>query len=63
MRTLVDARLRTEAERFRLRFACADCVYFAADERRCSEGYPIAPHERRDLERTEVVFCKLFEGA
>ena len=34
MRTLVDARLREEAERFSFRFACDDCVHF-------DEGAPV----------------------
>jgi hypothetical protein len=28
MKTTVDARLRREAERFHLRFACDDCAHF-----------------------------------
>jgi hypothetical protein len=34
VRTLVDARLREEAERFSFRFACDDCVHF-------DEGAPV----------------------
>jgi len=43
MRILVDARLTTEAARLGFRFACEDCVHFAADADRCSLGHPPEP--------------------
>jgi hypothetical protein len=57
VRTLVDARLRDQARRFALRFACDDCAHSsiaaepsgrAADFEgvQCSLGYPASP--RRD---------------
>ena len=62
MRTPVDARLREEAQRFRLRFTCEDCVHFAADRRACANGYPTNAHLDVDLERRESLeFCKEFE--
>jgi hypothetical protein len=58
----VDDRLRDEARRFRLVFACHDCVEFDPDGIRCSLGYPVEPHlDPRLDERDEVVFCKTFE--
>jgi hypothetical protein len=72
MRTLVDARLREEAERFSFRFACDDCVHFdeggpvgasGADnvtDRRCSLRYPAAPR-RTALADEHVELCKEFE--
>ena len=62
MKTRVDARLRGEAERFQLRFACDDCAHFDAPAARCSLEYPAAP--RRDaLERPDLELCKSFELA
>jgi hypothetical protein len=62
VKTRVDARLREEAERFRLRFACDDCAHFDAPAARCSLEYPAAP--RRDaLERPDLELCKSFELA
>ncbi|HSC88811.1 MAG TPA: hypothetical protein VLC09_16125 [Polyangiaceae bacterium] len=63
MQTPIDPRLRREAERFHLRFACPDCVYYDDVGGRCSEGYPVKEHASRDLERDSVTFCKLFEVA
>ncbi len=58
----VDDRLREEARRFRLVFACPDCSAFDPDERACAFGYPTAPHLEASLvDRDEVVFCKTFE--
>ncbi|EYF04431.1 hypothetical protein [Chondromyces apiculatus] len=65
----VDARLREEAERYHLLFACPDCAYFepgAPDEPRdpprCALGFPIAPHlSPRLADRDQVIFCKAFE--
>jgi hypothetical protein len=60
VKTPVDARLRREAEAFRLRFACDDCAHFDEGSSRCSLGYPAAP--RRDaLDQPEVELCKSFE--
>ena len=62
MRTLVDAQLREEADRFRLRFTCEHCVHFAAERRACANGYPTHAHLEVDLEaRAELEFCKEFE--
>lgn len=71
----LDDRLREEARRFRLVFACPDCASFdpsdpeelgrdepGAANARCALGYPIAPHVSRSLDdRDEIVFCKAFE--
>ena len=58
----VDERLRDEARRFRLVFACPDCAQFDPDGDRCSLGFPTEPHRSADLEgRDEVTFCKTFE--
>lgn len=58
----VDDRLRDEARRFRLAFACGDCASFDPDGDRCSLGYPNEAHRDAGLDgRAEVVFCKTFE--
>jgi hypothetical protein len=60
MKTRVDERLRVEAQRFAFRFACDDCVHFAAAAARCSLDYPPSP--RRDaLLDSEFELCKTFE--
>ncbi len=61
MKTKVDARLKEEATRFRLQFACPHCAYFNEDSRSCSEGYPVDAHLDPSWERADVLFCKLFE--
>lgn len=59
---LVDVRLRDEARRFRLLFACPDCVAYDPDGDRCSLGFPHEMHKDRSLEeRVELIFCKAFE--
>jgi hypothetical protein len=61
MKTRVDERLRREAARFALRFACEDCAHAAQhDGLRCSLGYPAAPRRDAILE-THLEFCKTFE--
>jgi hypothetical protein len=63
----IDARLREEARRFRLAFACPDCAAFDPGAHpsagpSCSLGFPVAPHLEPSLEgRDEVIFCKAFE--
>jgi len=60
----VDDRLRDEARRFRLLFACPDCAQFDPEARRCSLGFPNEAHRDPSLEgRAEVTFCKAFELA
>jgi hypothetical protein len=62
VKTTVDARLRREAERFHLRFACDDCAHFEPGGARCSLEYPAAP--RRDaLDGPDLELCKSFELA
>jgi hypothetical protein len=62
VRTPVDERLRQEAEQYRLRFACPDCVYFDVASGACSEGYPNHEHLDQSLaDRRILVFCKSFE--
>ncbi len=60
MKTLVDARLRSEARKYGFRFACEDCAHFEGSELRCSFGYPAAPR-REALGRRELELCKSFE--
>jgi hypothetical protein len=64
VRTQVDDRLRREAARFSLRFACDDCAHFDADVAggRCSLGYPAAPR-RESLDAPDLELCKSFELA
>jgi len=58
----VDDRLRDEARRYTLRFACPDCVSFDDEGRRCSLGFPPEPHLNPEMDgRAEVIFCKAFE--
>jgi hypothetical protein len=63
----VDARLREEARRFRLLFACPDCASFEPGAEgvpgpSCALGFPVAPHLDPSLDdRDEVIFCKAFE--
>lgn len=58
----IDERLRDEARRFHLVFACPDCASYDPDGDRCSLGFPHEPHRDPDLgARDEVVFCKTFE--
>jgi hypothetical protein len=74
VRTRIDDRLRAEASRFSLRFACPDCAWHDQERGACALGFPNEEHARADLgigsppgeeqgpeERTEVVFCKTFE--
>jgi hypothetical protein len=59
----IDPKLREEARRFRLVFACPDCASFDEGEGVCSLGYPNEPHRDPSLEgRAEVTFCKAFEA-
>ena len=62
MKTVADARLRSEALRFQLRFACEDCAEFDSTTERCALGYPPAPR-RGDLDGESLEFCKTFELA
>jgi hypothetical protein len=62
VKTRVDLLLRSQAERFELRFTCEDCAHYAPDRRACSHGYPVEPHQGVVLERVvELEFCKEFE--
>lgn len=62
MKTRVDQQLRDETLKFRLHFSCRHCVYFDDVQEVCSEEYPIEEHLSAELEREELLFCKLFEG-
>jgi hypothetical protein len=62
--SLVDERLRQEAEQFALRFGCESCVHFAPEARACGNGYPTRPHLGVQLSRVSTLeFCKDFELA
>lgn len=62
MITAVDDRLRDEARRFHLVFACPDCAAYDADADACSFGFPNEAHRDPTLDhRREVIFCKAFE--
>ena len=62
MKLRIDARLREEAARYRLRFACDDCVHFDERGQRCSLRYPASP--RRDaLDGETLETCKEYELA
>lgn len=63
MKSLVDARLREEGERFRLVFTCDHCAHFEPNSGTCVNGYPNVAH-RRKLDAAETLeFCKEFELA
>ncbi len=58
----IDERLREEARRFRLAFACPDCAHLDPEGDLCSLGYPTDAHRSARLEgRGEIIFCKTFE--
>lgn len=58
----VDDRLRDEARKYRLVFACDDCAQFDPENDRCSLEYPHAMHRNGNLDQApEVIFCKTFE--
>ncbi len=62
----IDDRLRDEARRFHLVFACPDCASFDdgvdLGAGRCSLGFPHEPHRDPGLDgRAHVTFCKAFE--
>jgi hypothetical protein len=62
VKTTVDFRLRDEAERFALRFACEDCAHFDDAQGECLHGYPTLLHRRARLTcHAELAFCKEFE--
>lgn len=62
MQTAVDAQLLDEAERYRLRFACADCAHHDPTSGRCAEGYPPDATPAPALAAVATLrFCKLFE--
>ncbi len=60
MKTVVDLRLREEAARFALRFACEDCVNWRASAESCAHGYPAEPRKGA-LAGDELAFCKEWE--
>jgi hypothetical protein len=63
MVTVVDARLREEAERFALRFSCEDCAHQERNGE-CSLGFPPEPRTSEALRRQPSLrFCKTFELA
>ena len=60
----VDERLREEARRFRLRFACSDCLHAEPETRRCSLAFPEEARPDEALEHLSALyFCKCFELA
>jgi hypothetical protein len=62
MITRVDQRLRTEAQRYALRFGCEACRAFDPTLSACAYGYPTDPHRESVIERAdELLFCKAFE--
>lgn len=60
MKTLVDLRLREEAARFVLRFACEDCAHWRAAAEACAHGYPAEPRKGA-LDGDALSFCKEWE--
>lgn len=63
MKTAIDERFRSEAQRYHLQFACPHCAYFDEPKGSCSEGYPVHEHVNPSFEqRSHILFCKLFEA-
>jgi hypothetical protein len=60
VKTRVVERLRSEAARYVVRFACEDCAHFDGEASRCSLAYPAAPR-RVALEGRHQERCKSFE--
>jgi len=61
---MLDEQLVEEARRYRLVFACTDCIWFEGEASRCALGYPTDPHVDPKLEgRRQLSFCKTFEIA
>jgi hypothetical protein len=62
VKTEVDAKLRDEAARYRLRFTCEHCAHFVPERIACAHGYPVRAHHALDLaELRSLEFCKEFE--
>jgi hypothetical protein len=62
MKTLIDERLRREAARFELRYACPECAHFDAATGRCAEGFPNEGHRVHQIDQdASLEFCKSFE--
>ncbi len=61
MKTVVDGRLESEAERYAFRFRCDDCCHF--DGARCGDDWPTPEHRLPLARGGVVVFCKQFEIA
>jgi hypothetical protein len=62
MLSVVDERLRTEAEQFELRFGCEACAHFEPERALCGDGFPTEPHRGIRLAAARsVMFCKGFE--
>lgn len=59
-----DAQFESDRVRYKLRFECEDCTYFAA-QKNCIHGYPTLEHRAQtdDDGRRLLVFCKEFEMA
>lgn len=64
MNTPTSDRLRGEADRFALRFACDDCCHRSEHDGVlvCSLEFPVELR-RESLTLTELAFCKSFELA
>jgi len=62
VKTEVNAVLREEAARYRLRFTCEHCAHFVPERAACAHGYPAAAHHALDLAVLDAFeFCKEFE--
>jgi hypothetical protein len=62
VRTRVDSELKSEAQRFGLRFTCEACAHFDPEQAVCANGYPTVAHRAIVLSRVEwLEFCKEFE--
>jgi hypothetical protein len=63
MRIRQDARFRSEAKRYTLRFTCESCALWDEREDRCAIGFPTLEHRaaRYDDRDAPVVFCKDFD--
>lgn len=64
MRTPIDAQLKAELAKFRLRYQCEHCAYFEPETGHCALGFPNAEHRAQSLSTQPPAHqAQLAEGA
>jgi hypothetical protein len=64
VRAIVGAEFEVERERYALRHACEDCVFFVRESAACANGYPNGMHRDAAFAPDgpkNGTFCKEFE--